>query len=176
MKDDPTCWKRVEGFPDYEINQVGQVRRFKPYRHHPARRLLKGHFDSTGYLRYELSRDGISHQVHAHTLILQTFVGPKPSANHEAAHGDGIRGNSVLSNLRWATRRENSHDRYRHGTMPNGQKSCRSKLTDSQVGEIRRLLETVTNEEISRRFNISRQTVSAIKTGARWKGIGICAS
>jgi hypothetical protein len=75
--------------------------------------VLKPGRTARGYLVVALGHRGT---IYVHHLVLLAFVGPRP-AGRQAAHGDGHRTNNLLSNLRWATPKENTADRYRHGTV-----------------------------------------------------------
>ncbi|WP_208609489.1 HNH endonuclease signature motif containing protein [Streptomyces atriruber] len=52
----------------------------------------------------------------AHFLVCVAFHGPRPTASHQVAHGDGDPTNNRPCNLRWATPAENSAGAVRHGT------------------------------------------------------------
>lgn len=43
-------------------------------------------------------------------LVLETYVGPRPSCNHEARHVNGIPDDNRLKNLAWGTKREQRLD------------------------------------------------------------------
>ncbi len=49
-------------------------------------------------------------------LVLTTFVGPRPSPTHDAAHTNGDKNVNRLSNLQWATKKENAGHKRLHGT------------------------------------------------------------
>ena len=49
-------------------------------------------------------------------LVLTTFVGPRPSPTHDAAHLNGDRNVNRLDNLSWATKKENAAHKRLHGT------------------------------------------------------------
>ncbi len=72
-----------------------------------------------------------------HTLMLRTFKGERPSKKHTAAHKDGIRTTNRISNLYWATWKQQWADKDRHGTYQRGEKNGFSKLTDGLVRKIR---------------------------------------
>jgi hypothetical protein len=116
-------WRRIPGRDGYEVSDLGRVRsvdrtvtkmtRGRPALHRLKGRVLKPGTTARGYLVVALGHRGT---IYVHHLVLLAFVGPRP-AGHQAAHGDGDRTNNVLSNLRWATPKENTADRYRHGTV-----------------------------------------------------------
>lgn len=49
-------------------------------------------------------------------LVLTAFVGPRPSPTHDAAHMNGNKDVNWLSNLQWATKKENAAHKRLHGT------------------------------------------------------------
>ena len=70
----------------------------------------------TGYLQVHLTRpDGSRHWALVHVLVLETFVGPRPTG-HQAAHENGVKTDCRLENLSWKTTSENIRDQVRHGT------------------------------------------------------------
>ena len=101
-----------------------------------------------------------------HALVLLAFVGPAPTTRHVGAHGDGIRHNNVLGNLRWATPQENEADKRRHGTAPLGMKHGRSKLSDDHVLLIRCIDDT--QAAIAHMFGVARSLVGKIRRGENW--------
>jgi hypothetical protein len=68
-------WRIVEGFPDYEINRQGAIRRCVP----DARGRLSGKCLSPiprkkgEYLQVSLYRGGIAHPVYVHRLVALNF-------------------------------------------------------------------------------------------------------
>ena len=57
-----------------------------------------------------------------HQIVLEAFCGPCPDGM-EVLHGNGIRTDNRLSNLRYGTRSENNADSIRHGTHPHSSKT-----------------------------------------------------
>jgi hypothetical protein len=98
---------------------------------------------------------------HVHALILETFVGPKPS-NKECRHLDGDNTNNALSNLCWGTPQENHADAVRHGTFSTP--FC-IKITDEDVRLIRQLVRWLYHREIAMLFDISRGYVCHLIAG-----------
>src|SRR4051812_5908836 len=96
-------WLPVLGHPGYEVSDAGRVR--SPHG------LLAAGPGGDGYPYVSLGRDC---QVKVHTLVLTTFVGPRPP-DMECRHLDDNPLNAALTNLRWGTRSENILDRVRLG-------------------------------------------------------------
>lgn len=75
----------------------------------------------TGYRSVNLRiGKGRSINRYVHELVLYAFVGPRPSPDHEALHGNGDRADNRLDNLRWGTVLENAADRELHGHVLRG--------------------------------------------------------
>lgn len=110
-------WRVCIGFSDYEISNFGWLRRLKGNQLYPAGSLVKGHEDHHGYRKYSLNLDGKVSIKFAHTLVVEAFIGPKPSPAHMVAHWDGQKQNNHVSNLRWATAQENADDSKRLGAV-----------------------------------------------------------
>lgn len=125
-----TEWRAVPDFPGYEVSDDGRVRsldrviirsngrplpvRGRTLRPHPAK--------DGGYPIVNLHRGDERKAISIHTLVLITFVGPRPNGM-EALHGDGDPWNCVLGNLRYGTHAENMRDSVRHGTHVNASRT-----------------------------------------------------
>jgi hypothetical protein len=103
-----------------------------------------------------------------HALVLIAFQGSRPRGM-EARHLDGNPGNNALRNLVWGTHRENMADQVAHGTRRKGETNGRAVLTDTDVREIRELLQAgVIQTEIAQRFGVSQVLISLISRGKNW--------
>ena len=71
-------------------------------------------------------------------LMLECFVGPAPSKQHQCCHIDGDSLNCELSNLRWDLPQGNSDDKYAHGTQPYGERHFASKISDKQLRRLKK--------------------------------------
>jgi len=107
--------------------------------------------------------------VLANRVACAHAFGPPPTANHHAAHSCGIPACVNPRHLRWATPKENSADKVRHGTDARGERNQAAKLTATQVRQIRALRGTQSQQEIAAQFLVSPTAVSLILTGRRWR-------
>lgn len=132
----------IPGWPGYSVTDDGRVlsfwkqipipgkgsrvERVKEWRelHAFDRKDRRG--KPSGYLSVCLARGGRSCNRYVHELVLIAWVGPRPSPDHEACHGDGNRANNALSNLRWGTYAENTEDRRKHGRIYSGEEHWRA--------------------------------------------------
>lgn len=140
-------WKAIPGFPGYEVSDQGRVRSYLKrqgrewkgaWAHAETPQRIMRPKISRGYLVVSLCKNGKRPNFDVHRLVLLAFVGPCP-LGMEACHGDGIRHHCSLDNLRWDTVSNNHHDKSKHGTMYCGEKHDKSKLTNEQVIQIRKL-------------------------------------
>jgi hypothetical protein len=100
--------------------------------------------------------------------VCEDTHGAAPSPHHEAAHSCG-RGQFACvapNHVSWKTPAENTADKIAHGTYHFGEKHGLSKLTESQVLQIR--CSQGKQTEIAGRFGITQQTVSDIHRGETW--------
>ena len=97
-------WKSLAclGFPDYEVSEIGQVRR--------KGIVIATDYNNTGYLRNNLWKENIQHHYLNHRLVAIVWV-PNPLLKPIVNHDDRIIHNNYWRNLRWMTYKENS--RYR---------------------------------------------------------------
>lgn len=118
-------WLLVPDFPGYRVSDLGRVEsmarriaiRGGGTRRIPTRMLSQVRASGTKDRKYNavtLCRDSIPHQITVHTLVLTTFVGPRP-AGTQACHDDDDTNNNALSNLYWGTPKQNAQDMIRNG-------------------------------------------------------------
>lgn len=155
-------WRAIPGFPRYEIHPLGCVRRARNQR--PLKVSLRA-----GYHRVQLTdSEGRRRWRPLHQLVLETFVGPRPSPRHEGAHIDGRKSNNALDSLAWKTPEQNTADKRTHGTASKpGVKPTRLEPLD--IEEIRaRVLELgEPYSRVARDFGLHRHSVSRIARGLR---------
>jgi hypothetical protein len=113
-------WLPIAGFEGvYEVSDLGRVRSFAKS---SSGRIRKLSANSQGYVTVDLWRGNVQDTRRLHRIVLETFVGPAPEGT-EGCHGNGVRLDNRLSNLRWDTRIENMADIGRHGTHNNTAKT-----------------------------------------------------
>jgi len=144
-------WKPVPGFPKYQVSNTGRV---KSKQYGDWREIATA--KSEGYPLIGPCRNGIRKHLRVNRLVLEVFVGPPPSEEHEAAHLNGIRHDNNIRNLVWATRKENHQHKKGHGTWPSGVRNGRAKLNPQSVSELRAMRDKGTIwREIAEHFNMS---------------------
>lgn len=91
-------WRPTTRHDCYEVSSHGRVRRVD------SDRVLRPAPTNRGYLKVHL---GARVQVYVHTLVCETFHGPRPPGHH-VDHIDFDRTNNHATNLRWLHALENS--------------------------------------------------------------------
>lgn len=114
-------WRAAPGHPGYEVSDEGRVRSIDRthmtcggvVRHVRGRVLSPG--ITKGYRHVTLWADNRQSVRKVHQLVLEAFVGPRPSGLI-VRHLNGDPGDNRLANLRYGTSSENEWDSVRHGT------------------------------------------------------------
>lgn len=166
-------WKIVAAHPMYEVSDLGRVRSWK--NSHGNRRseprIMAQSPNQTGYMRVRLDdRDWTVHR-----LVLASFSGHEPEGLF-CCHNNGNKVDNRLENLRWDTPQGNSDDKYRHGTVPYGERAW-GGLCDGDAIVVSMLWSITgpdrpTSVEIGRSFGISAHAAANIGSGRRWDLLG----
>ena len=97
--------KIIDNFPNYSIDELGTITN-----------LTTGHIKScwlckNGYYYVDLQREGFKRKIPVHRLLALAFL-PNPENKRTVNHIDGNKTNNSLSNLEWATDKENIQHAY----------------------------------------------------------------
>lgn len=166
-------WKDIPGYEgEYQVSDKGHIkslgRRVKlregTTRFHKGR-ILKLILRHNGYYRVNLR--GTTQKL-VHRLVLEAFVGLCPKGM-ECRHLNGIKTDNKLANLAWGTRNENMQDRIKNGNINRGEQRWSSKLTESDVFEIREKLSMgVSHSIIAKQYGVSRSQIGNIANKKKW--------
>lgn len=123
-----------------------------------------------GYLYVNIWQDGRSTAKRIHNLVLETYVESRPRGK-EGCHNDGNKNNNNLSNLRWATHKENEQDKIKHGKLGRGQYYSQAKLKEKDVILIFNAYHdgAYTIKELAGYFGRTYETIYQIVKKKRWK-------
>lgn len=174
-------WKAIPGYEGlYEVSNLGRVKsleRLAPLPRGRGTRVIKESLmlqkiKRGGYLCINLCAGGIKKYHFVHRLVLGAFVGVQPTG-YQACHADGNRLNNLPDNLRWDTPKNNSADKFTHGTVARGERINRSLLTEANIIEIRRryAMGNTSQQSIADDFGVSQPLVGCIVRRAIWKHI-----
>jgi hypothetical protein len=104
-------------------------------------------------------------KLYAHRASYEAFVGPIPQGMYVCHTCDNV--SCVNPNhLFLGTQKQNLQDMARKGRSTRGEKNPGAKLTEEQVNQIRTMDGTCSF--ISKIFNVSSSSISAIKRKERW--------
>ncbi len=179
-------WRDVVDYEDrYEVSSAGQVRTKERQGFHPKNKHGGTHFfkvysrlkkttpDKYGYLQVALANDEGNKTVTVHRLVARAFV-PGQTAKLQVNHKNGNRKDNRAHNLEWVTASENVRHTFavlgRVGLK--GESNGSSKLTETKVRVIRKLLSTgLRQKDIAARFGVKQTVISSIKLRKTWRHI-----
>lgn len=98
-------WAPVPGHPNHQVSTYGRVK-------NPRGKLIGKPNHARGYTRVSLPRGEVRL---VHQIVLEVFVGPRPSPQTQSRHLNGIPHDNRVTNLRWGTAAENVADQFIHG-------------------------------------------------------------
>lgn len=76
-------------------------------------KILKPYLDSDGYLRITVTNEGLRKSYFVHRLVALAFI-PNSENKPTVNHIDGIKTNNNVSNLEWATHKEQKIHAIKH--------------------------------------------------------------
>ena len=107
-------WKEIEGFENYEVSNTGEIRNIK------TGRILVQKTDKYGYKQVGLYNVKPCWKL-VHRLVAKAFI-PNPENKPQINHRDLDKGRNPVSNLEWATPKENIRHAVENGRFD---KRCR---------------------------------------------------
>lgn len=160
-------WKQIDGFPKYQISNHGRIKSPR------SKDFLNPQTTKTGYKRVILYNEDGPKQSTVHKLVLEHFVCKRPKGK-VCAHNDGNPVNNLVTNLRWATPKENSVDMVKHGRSKVGEKHHSTRLTWENVKEIRssfvpRKYSGKNCRYFASKFGCSMRTIQDVVNNKTWK-------
>lgn len=159
-------YRDIPGYPGYRAGSDGTVWKVTPT---GMKQIPQGK-NAGGYMMVNLRRDKRGILVGAHRLVILAFRGP-PNPGEECRHfPDRNPANNRIENLVWGTRSQNQLDRHAQGTMREGERHGRAKLTTEQVREIR--LRAAAGESyysLARAYGVTGALVRRIVLRMIWK-------
>lgn len=171
--------KNIKGFEDlYSIDEFGNV--ISHSRWHNAgrcgyltkeRQLKK--VDFSGYHIVFLTKNRKAKYFFIHRLVAQAFI-PNPENKPFVNHIDGDKLNNHVSNLEWCTAKENCVHAHETGLVNcSGESHVLSKLTESQVQEIRKRYknEKISHRKLAEEYSVSHMLIGKIIRKINWKHI-----
>ncbi len=160
-------WNPVVGFKGlYEVSNQGKVKSIR------TGNFLKQHLSRKKYLKVTLRKNDRSYHLFVAVLVLEAFDCPRPFGL-QCAHNNGIKSDNRVSNLRWATPKENSQDRVLHDALPTGERNGMTKITESDAVFIIKNYRKVNAIEsnamvLAKKYGVCRDTILRLIKGETW--------
>lgn len=150
----------------YKINKFGDVLTIK------FNRLKVNGIDRCGYKNLSLYKDGKPYHIKVHQLVARIFLGASDGlcVNHK----DGNKENNHVSNLEYITQKENIRHAWSLGLCnpSQGNNHYRSKINTDDVIKIRQdVLNGISYNTLSKRYNMSASNLSRVARGKIWKSV-----
>jgi len=127
--------KKIKGYPNYNIDEYGNIVNSK------TGRILKQGKNQKGYCHVQLSDNGYSKTISVHKLVFINYIGEVPKG-YEINHIDGNKENNNFKNLEIVTRKENMNKAVEVGLIKSGKDS----LNSIQVFQIDPISKEIINE------------------------------
>lgn len=138
---------------------------------HKRQKFLKAGLVGKGYLAVSICPKGEkSKHRYIHRLVAQAFI-PNPDNKPTVNHKDGNKQNNDISNLEWATQKEQIAHAVSEG-LSNlvGEGNGYSKLTESKVLEIRSKYSSMdySHEQLAKEYGVTRVCILKVVKGKTW--------
>lgn len=159
-------WKIINGYSNYEISSCGRIRNIKG-------NIRKQQTHYKGYKIISLRGDnGKRKTLKVHRLVAEAFI--KNNENYDQVnHIDTNKTNNNVENLEWCNNSQNQKHAFQNKLKNNhGINNPNCKLTTDQVKEILKN-KNETSIYFAKKYNVSRSTISKIRTHKNWRFINI---
>lgn len=132
ISDVDELWKPVRGWPEFEVSNLGRVRRV-------ATGFIRKPSSISGYQAMRLTRPGgHSQTILVHRAVAMAFLPRRRRKTMQVNHKDSDRWNPRADNLEWVTCAQNIQHGYDHGNCcAKGSRNGHSKINEAIVFEIR---------------------------------------
>lgn len=150
-------YKPIDGYPQYEISNLGNVRHVWKTVTKPLKPFLRRDYYT---VRLGLNGEQKNHKIHR--LILQHFGPPMPEGKTLALHRDDDKTHNCLQNLIWGDKVDNGQMAVLNGKLSN-EHSLKTFLTKEEGRAAKAAVEAGESmSKVAKRFGCSRWTVSNI--------------
>lgn len=185
MAEEVEIWKDVVGYEGfYQVSNLGRVKSLHRYfnriycngtniQREVPERILPLRDSIKKYSRAFLCKGRIKKNFLVHRLVAVAFIA-NPENKLEVNHINCNKKDNRVSNLEWTSYSENRKHAVENGRMRYalGEKSGSSKLSESQIKEIRlKHKNGETGKNIAMYFNVTPSTIYSILNNITWKHV-----
>lgn len=157
-------WADILGFKNFAVSTLGRVKNKK------TGTIRKQQINKGRYPQVVIY-NGKNRTKTIHTLVLETFIGPRPDGM-ECRHLNGDKTDNRLANLAWGTPKENAQDKIKHCVQMRGSGIYCAILDEQKVTVIKFLLHVgISQSDIGKFFGISHKQIHKISKGITWKHV-----
>ena len=133
--------------------------------------LLSRQFRNDGYVQVKIN----GNYELEHRILATCFI-DNPENKEQVNHINGTKSDNRICNLEWSTASENVKHAFKTGLSKpkRGKQNGNSKLNKNNVLKIKNMLNNgVTHLKISKKFGVSRSTITNINNDKTWEWIKI---
>lgn len=152
-------WKPIYGYEGlYEVSNFGRVKSVK-FKKSRLKTLYK---NEKGYLYTYLYKNGVREKLRIHRLVALAFI-PNPENKPTVNHIDEDKSNNKVSNLEWATYKE----QMQAGTV-------KQRISETQKGHHRTPFKPVAAYKNDVLFAVYESLISTQKDGFKYSAVSRC--
>jgi hypothetical protein len=157
-------WKEIPDYPEYEVSNLGRVRRAIASSASPKGKILSVNNEHI-YPSVTLCRNGRRTPKNVHRLVALAFLGSPPIDRPFVNHLNGNKADCRLSNLQYCSAKENTqHAIHQLGKKRSGQDSACTKFTPEIILAIHNaMMNGESPVKIMRQYEISETQLYRIK-------------
>ena len=145
-------WKPIEGYENYYISNLGNVKNIKG-------KLLCLWKDNVGYLQVVLRKNKKKKHLRVHRLVAEAFI-PNPDNLLQVNHKDSNKINNNVLNLEWITNQDNTKEGYKNNNYHSKHRCIKIEVYDKNTNKLINTYKSI--RETAEKLNINRKTLSRI--------------